>query len=260
VLGGRPVSALALEGLRVRVGSGHSAHIAVDGIDLAVAPGSILGLVGESGSGKSTLARATVGLVAPLEGRINVAGEDFAGARGRRLRRLRRHVQLVFQDPRASLDPRMTIGETIGEVASAHRRLTRTERAAEVRRLLLQVSLDPAHAAARPRELSGGQRQRVALARALAVRPDVIVADEPTAALDVSVQGSVLNLLRELRTQTGLSLVVISHDMAIVRYVSDRIAVMRSGRIVETGETETLIAAPQQAYTRLLLESVELGE
>ncbi|MBB4665129.1 ABC transporter ATP-binding protein [Conexibacter arvalis] len=253
------MSGLAVRGLRVQVGSGRNAHVAVDGVDLDVPAGTVVGLVGESGSGKSTLARATVGLVAPVAGRIEYDGEDFAGARGRRLRRLRRRVQLVFQDPRASLDPRMTVGETLAEAATAHRRLGRAARAAEVRRLLEQVQLDPAHAASRPASLSGGQRQRVSLARALAVRPDLIVADEPTAALDVSVQGAVLNLLRDLREQSGLSLLVISHDMAIVRYVSDRVAVMRGGRIVEEGEAAALMASPRNDYTRLLLDAAAGG-
>ena len=249
------MSTLEISGLHVVVGSGRDAHLAVNDVDLTVGPGEVVGLVGESGSGKSTLSRAIVGLAPVRSGRIVFDGEDYAGARGRRLRRLRRGVQLVFQDPRASLDPRMTVGETLAEAASAHRRLDRAGRAAEVRRLLELVQLDPAHAAARPAGLSGGQRQRVSLARALAVEPQVIVADEVTAALDVSVQGAVLNLLRDLRAQTGLSLLTISHDMAIVRYLSDRIAVMRSGRIVEQGDAAQLLGAPGHDYTRLLLEA-----
>ncbi|MER7504850.1 ABC transporter ATP-binding protein [Nonomuraea pusilla] len=244
--------------LRVRVGSGHAAMTAVDGVTLDLPPGGALGLVGESGSGKSTCARAIVGLTPAAGGQVLLDGRDHAGARGRRLRELRRRVQLVFQDPRASLNPRMTVGEAIGEAAAAGRRLSRRARAAEVARLLEQVALDPAHAQVRPGALSGGQRQRVALARALATRPDVIVADEVTAALDVSVQGSVLNLLRRLRAETGLALLVISHDLAVVRYLCTEIAVMQLGRIVERAPTSALLAAPQHPYTRALIEAATL--
>jgi peptide/nickel transport system ATP-binding protein len=254
------VTALTLEGLRVRVGAGKGALIAVDGIDLDVPAGSVVGLVGESGSGKSTVARAVVGLVRPLEGRVLLDGSDFAGANGARLRELRRRVQLVFQDPRASLNPRMTVGDALAEALTRHRRMDRRSRRAEIGRLLDQVALEPRHASERPAALSGGQRQRVALARALAVRPDVIVADEVTASLDASVQGSVLNLLRELQAQTGLSLVVISHNLAIVRYLSDHIAVMHLGRIVERGAAATVLADPQHPYTRTLIESISLAD
>jgi peptide/nickel transport system ATP-binding protein len=254
------VTVLSMERVRVRVGSGRGALIAVDGIDLDVPAGSVVGLVGESGSGKSTLARAVVGLVRPLEGRILLDGRDFAGARGARLRELRRRVQLVFQDPRASLNPRMTVGDALAEALTRHRRMDRRARRAEIARLLDQVALEPRHAGERPAALSGGQRQRVALARALAVQPDVIVADEVTASLDASVQGSVLNLLRDLQAQTGLTLVVISHNLAIVRYLSDHIAVMHLGRIVERGTAAAVLADPQHPYTRTLIESISLDD
>ncbi|HET6505323.1 MAG TPA: ABC transporter ATP-binding protein [Baekduia sp.] len=249
------MSDLTIRGLRVRVGVGARAFDAVDGVDLDVPSGSVVGLVGESGSGKSTLARGIVGLVPPRGGSVLLDAVDHARARGRRLADLRRRVQLVFQDPRASLNPRMTVGEAIGEAVAAHRRGSRQERAAEVARLLELVAVDPALASARPARLSGGQRQRIALARALAVRPDVIVADEVTAALDVSVQGAVLNLLRDLRRETGLSLVVISHDLAIVRYLSDSVAVMHLGRVVEHGTIAEVLDAPRHPYTRTLIES-----
>lgn len=249
---------LEVRSLRVRVGSGHGALTAVDGVDLDLAAGTVVGLVGESGSGKSTLARAITGILPPLDGRLLLDGRDYARARGSRLRDLRRRVQMVFQDPNASLNPRMTIGEALGEAASAGRRMTRSARQAEVRRLLELVALEPAYAQARPRALSGGQRQRVALARAMAVRPDVIVADEITSALDASIQASVLNLLRDLRRETGLALLFISHDLAVVRYVSDSAAVMHLGRIVERGPTERLLQAPEHPYTRALIESVSL--
>jgi peptide/nickel transport system ATP-binding protein len=254
------VSALEIRDLVVRVGTGRHALIAVDGVDLDLPAGAALGLVGESGSGKSTLARAVVGLVPAAGGRVVLDGRDFLGARGRKQKELRRRVQLVFQDPRASLNPRMTVGETLGEALSVDRRMTRQERRLEVERLLDEVALDPAHARARPRALSGGQRQRVALARALATRPEVIIADEVTAALDVSVQGSVLNLLHDLRRTTGLSLLVISHNLAIVRYLSDVVAVMHLGRIVETATTEELLAGSHHPYTRLLIDSLSLDD
>jgi len=249
---------LKVRGLRVRVGSGRGELTAVDGVDLDVGAGEVVGLVGESGSGKSTLARAVAGILPSSDGRLLLDGRDYARARGSRLRELRRRVQLVFQDPNASLNPRMTIGQALGEAASAGRRMSRRGRQAEVRRLLELVALEPAYAQARPRALSGGQRQRVALARAMAVRPDLIVADEITSALDASIQASVLNLLRDLRRETGLGLLFISHDLAVVRYVSDAAAVMHLGRIVERGPTERLLQAPEHPYTRVLIDSVSL--
>ena len=191
-----------------------------------------------------------------MRGSVLVGGANYAGARGTRLRKLRREVQLVFQDPRASLSPRMTVGETIGEAIAVHRRMTREARRAEVARVLELVALDPSHADARPAALSGGQRQRVALARALAVRPSIVIADEVTASLDVSVQGSVLNLLRTLQRETGLSLLVISHNLAIVNYLCDQIAVMQLGRIVEAAPARELVEHPCHPYTRVLLDSV----
>ncbi|GAA2289856.1 hypothetical protein GCM10010149_40880 [Nonomuraea roseoviolacea subsp. roseoviolacea] len=224
---------MIIKSLTVRFG----AFTAVDDVTLEVPPGSIVGLVGESGSGKSTLARAVSGLV-PYTGEIIGAG--------------RRRVQMVFQDPYASLDPRMRVGASVAEGV----RLSRAARRVEVERLLSLVSL-PAELAGRyPRELSGGQRQRVAIARALGARPDLLVADEITSALDVSVQGAVLNLVRELRAELGLSVLFISHDLAVVRYVCDVIAVLHRGRLVEVGATDEVVGSPQAAYTRALLEAV----
>ncbi|MEU9099917.1 ATP-binding cassette domain-containing protein [Streptomyces sp. NPDC048361] len=219
--------------LTVRFG----AFTAVDGVSLDVAPGTVTGLVGESGSGKSTLARAVAGLT-PYRG--TVTGVE----RGR--------VQMVFQDPYSSLNPRMRIGDAIAEGS----RVDRGRRDAEVARLLELVSLPAAHARRYPRELSGGQRQRVAIARALAAEPDVLIADEITSALDVSVQGAVLNLIRELRAELGLTMLFISHNLAVVRYVCDEVAVMRHGHLVETGPVEDVIGAPSHPYTRTLLEAV----
>lgn len=219
--------------LTVRFGS----FTAVDRVSLAVPKSSVTGLVGESGSGKSTLARAAAGLT-PYRGTISGV------TRGR--------VQMVFQDPYSSLNPRMSVGDAIAEGT----RGPRAHRPAEVGRLLDLVSLPVTYASKYPRELSGGQRQRVAIARALAAEPELLIADEITSALDVSVQGAVLNLLRELRSELGLTLLFISHNLAVVRYVCDAVAVMHHGRLVESGPVEDVIGAPRHAYTRTLLDAV----
>ncbi|MBA2956438.1 ATP-binding cassette domain-containing protein [Nocardioides sp. MAH-18] len=238
------MSELRFEDVTVRYGH----YTAVDQVSLTVPAGQIVGLVGESGSGKSTLARAAVGLVPLDAGRILLDGEPVP-TRGRR-----RPLQMVFQDPYSSLDPRMTIGESISEAMAPGG--SRAERRAEVGRLLELVHLDPARAGARPSELSGGQRQRVALARALGGRPSVVVADEITSALDVSIQGAVLNLVRELQRELGLSMLFISHNLAVVRYVATHVAVMHQGRIVEQGPTAQVLAEPDHDYTRALLAAV----
>ncbi|MBZ5739155.1 ABC transporter ATP-binding protein [Nocardioides mangrovi] len=226
----------------------YGATRAVDGVSLTVPAGEVVGLVGESGSGKSTLARAAVGLAPVAGGRITLAGAPVP-SRGRH-----RPLQMVFQDPYSSLDPRMSIGESIAEAIPPGS--SRAARKAEVERLLELVHLDPARAGARPSELSGGQRQRVALARALAGRPAVVIADEITSALDVSIQGAVLNLVRELQRELGLSMLFISHNLAVVRYVATHVAVMRDGRIVEEGPTAEVLARPDHDYTRELLAAV----
>ena len=208
----------------------------------------MLGLVGESGSGKSTLARAAVGLAPVDSGRITLNGEPVP-TRGRH-----RPLQMVFQDPYSSLDPRMSIGESVAEAIP--RGTTRAERRAEVTRLLELVHLPPDRIAMRPAALSGGQRQRVALARALAARPEVVIADEITSALDVSIQGAVLNLVRELQRELGLTILFISHNLAVVRYVASHVAVMHQGRIVEQGPTSQVLADPAHDYTRELLAAV----
>jgi len=236
------VSELRFEDVTVRYGS----TTAVDGVHLAVPKGQIVGLVGESGSGKSTLARAAVGL-APYSGQILLDGSPVP-TRGRR-----RPLQMVFQDPYSSLDPRMSVGESVAEAMPG---AGRAERRAEVARLLGLVHLDPTRAGARPSELSGGQRQRVALARALAGRPQVVIADEITSALDVSIQGAVLNLVRELQRELDLSMLFISHNLAVVRYVATHVAVMYDGRIVEEGPTDQVLADPDHDYTRELLAAV----
>lgn len=253
---GQDAGRLVIRDLTVRYGTGHRAVTAVDGVDLTLEPGRVLGLVGESGSGKSTLARAVVGLAPVTGGQIRYDGIDLAAARGRQGQALRRRVQMVFQDPYSSLNPRLTIGEAIGEALAMSRSLSRRDRQAEVARLLDMVSLDPSRASALPRQLSGGQRQRVAIARALAAQPTVLLADEVTSALDVSVQGVVLNLLREIQARLGLSMLFISHNLAVVRYVSDVIAVMYLGQVVEVAPAEELICNPRHPYTRSLLAAV----
>ncbi|OLF19323.1 ABC transporter ATP-binding protein [Actinophytocola xanthii] len=221
---------------------------AVDGVSLEVPEGQVVGLVGESGSGKSTLAKAAVGLAPLTAGRISLGGAPVP-TRGRH-----RPLQMVFQDPYSSLDPRMTIGESVAEAMPPGR--SRAQRRAEVERLLDLVHIDPAAASALPSRLSGGQRQRVALARALGANPRVIIADEITSALDVSIQGAVLNLVRELQRELGLSILFISHNLAVVRYVASHVAVMRQGRVVEHGPTARVLTEPSHDYTRELLAAV----
>ncbi|MEU1273189.1 ABC transporter ATP-binding protein [Streptomyces sp. NPDC005799] len=244
---------LRFEDVTVRYGSRRSGFTAVDGVHLTVPAGEIVGLVGESGSGKSTLARAAVGLLPLHGGRILLGGKPLRQRTGGT-----RPVQMVFQDPYASLDPRMTIGASVAETMPRRRAggTRRIDRRQEVSALLERVGLAPDRAAIYPAQLSGGQRQRVAIARALAAGPEVIVADEITLALDVSVQGTVLNLVRDLQRDLGTSMLFISHNLAAVRYVASSIAVMYLGRIVEHGPTEQVLADPQHPYTRDLLAAV----
>jgi peptide/nickel transport system ATP-binding protein len=248
------VSDLELRSLTVRFGTGRRTLTAVDHVDLRIPEGQALGLVGESGSGKSTLARAIVGLAPVSAGQLLLDGRPLGPAHRDGARR--RSVQMVFQDPYSSLDPRMRVGEAITEGLRAGRGTSRAARAAEVERLLGLVGLEAGHAAMLPRQLSGGQRQRVALARALAARPSVLIADEITSALDVSVQGMVLNLIRGLQRQLGLSMLFISHNLAVVRYLADTIAVMYCGQVVEVAPAATLADRPRHPYTRTLLASV----
>jgi peptide/nickel transport system ATP-binding protein len=250
------MNVLDVRGLSVRYGTGRNAVIAVDDVSLTVAEGEVLGLVGESGSGKSTIARAIMGLTATLSGTISVAGRTVQG-QGRRARQQRaQDLQLIFQDPYSSLNPRMTIKQIINESMHLRGRLSPTQARSELDRLLELVNLEPSFASRYPRELSGGQRQRVAIARALAVRPRLIIADEVTSALDVSVQALILNLLRDIQRQEGLSLLFISHNLATVRYLSDEIGVMCQGKIVELAPAEQIVESPQNGYTQALLEAV----
>ncbi len=250
------MSLLELEDVSIAYGSGAHALTAVRGVTLALGRGETVGLVGESGCGKSSLARAIVGLWPLAGGRVLLDGESAVTRKGGRRKDAIRRVQLVFQDPYSSLNPRMTVRETLTEAMQAHRSVGRAERDAELARLLDVVTL-AANALDRcPHEFSGGQRQRIAIARALAVRPDVLIADEITSALDVSVQASILNLLREIQREVGVACLFISHNLAVVRHVSDRVAVMHLGRIVEEASSLELFERPRHPYTRVLLDSL----
>ncbi len=239
---------------------GHETVQAVAGVSLALAPGATLGLVGESGCGKTTLARAILRLTPVTSGAVRLAGQDVLAAGPAALRALRRRMQIVFQDPHASLNPRLTCGHAVREGIAIHRLAQGAEAEARVARLFDEVGL-PADAVHRyPHELSGGQRQRVGIARALAVDPDLLVCDEPVSALDVSVQAQVLNLLVELQQRRGLAMLFISHDLAVVRHVAPRVAVMYLGRIVEEGPVATLYAEPRHPYTRALLSAAPVPD
>ncbi|WP_433228004.1 ABC transporter ATP-binding protein [Micromonospora sp. CA-248260] len=234
---------------------------AVDGVSLTVRAGETLGLVGESGSGKSTTGLALLRLVDPTTGRIRVGGQDVTGWSRRRLRGLRRRVAMVFQDPQASLDPRLTVGASIAEPLVVHRLAGSAHaRRRRVTELLDLVGLRPETAGRHPHELSGGQRQRVGIARALAGEPDLIVLDEPIASLDLSVQAQIMNLLRRLQRDLGLTYLFIAHDLAAVEHLSDRIAVMYLGRIVETGTPAQLWREPAHPYTAALLSAVPVAD
>jgi peptide/nickel transport system ATP-binding protein len=229
---------------------------AVDGVDLSVDVGETVGLVGESGCGKSTLARAAARLVPVTTGSVTFEGADITAIEGRDLRRVRRRIRVVFQDPYGSLNPRTKVGDIVARPLQIHRTHRGSARRRRVEELLELVGLDPSVHDRRPRQFSGGQRQRIAIARALAPDPKLVVLDEPVSALDVSIQAQVLSLLRRLQEELGVSYLFISHDLAVVRHVADRIAVMYLGRIVEVGGRDDVFARPKHPYTHALLSAV----
>jgi len=233
---------------------------AVDGVSLTLRKGEILGLVGESGCGKSTLGRSILQLIPPTEGTVLLEGECLTGLCGAKLRRARAAFQMVFQDPYASLNPRMTVFDALAEAMQAHRKIPRGELAGRVGALLEKVGLSRRAQGRYPHEFSGGQRQRIAIARALAVEPRLIVADEPVSALDVSIQAQIINLLARLSQEMGLTLIFISHDLSVVKHISDRIAVMYLGKIVELGPADRVFHAPLHPYTKALLSAIPIPD
>lgn len=238
---------------KVFTGHARAGVRAVDGVSLSVSSGSVFGLVGESGSGKSTLVRCAMQLIRPTSGQVVFEGRDLCLCSERELRKIRARIGFVLQNPIAALNPRMTIGASIGEPLTAHRNLGRNALRDRIMELLHEVGLGEDHYCRFPHQLSGGQCQRVGVARALATQPKLVVLDEPTSALDVSVQAQILNLLQDLRQRLDLTYLIISHDLDVVRYLSDEVAVMKNGRVIEAGAARTVFENPQEEYTQQLI-------
>lgn len=254
---------LSIQDLKVHfdlAGKGRGVVRAVDGVSLNIYRGETLGLVGESGCGKSTLGRAILRLTEPSSGKVLFRNRDLAHLSGRELRKHRRHLQIIFQDPYASLNPRMTVGQIVGEPLSTFRIARGREAETRVQELLETVGLSKRFVKRYPHEFSGGQRQRIGIARALAVDPEFIVADEPISALDVSIQAQILNLLRNLQREKNLTYLFISHDLRAIRHISDRVAVMYLGKLVEIADAETIYADPLMPYTRALISAVPVPD
>jgi peptide/nickel transport system ATP-binding protein len=233
---------------------------AVDGISFSIARGQTLGLVGESGSGKSTACRAVLQLIAPTSGSVRFEGQEIAGLSRRRLRPLRRQMQMIFQDPHASLNPRKRVGQIVGGPLKLQGVASGSELRTQVQELLERVGLSPEHYDRYPHEFSGGQRQRIGIARALALQPKLVIADEPVSALDVSIRAQIVNLLDDLQEEFGLTYLFVAHDIGVVRHISDRIAVMHNGRIVEQGTADQVCEHPRDAYTKKLLAAVPIPD
>ncbi len=242
--------------LRKRIGTVR----AVDGVSFSLARGEILGLVGESGCGKSTLGRTILQLIPPTDGAVVLAGQNLAGLNKRDLKAARADFQMIFQDPYASLNPRMTVFDALAEAMRAHRKIPASEINDRVAALMQKVGLSPRFVKKYPHEFSGGQRQRIAIARALAVEPKLIIADEPVSALDVSIQAQIINLLAKLSREMQLTLIFISHDLSVVKHISDRIAVMYLGRIVEMGPAAQVFETPLHPYTKALVSAVPIPD
>ena len=240
--------------------SGTGVVRAVDDVSFDIRRGETFGLVGESGSGKSTVSRLLLGLDRPTSGRVTFAGTEISGLSPRRLRPLRRQMQMVFQDPHSSLNRRKTVAQIIGLPLSVHSGLSRSDRQRRVRELLDLVGLRPEFAERYPHEMSGGQCQRVGIARAIALEPQLVILDEAVSAVDVSIQAQILNLLKDLQRRLGLTYVFVSHDLALVRYMSDRIGVLYHGKLVELADRQELFANPRHEYTRSLLAAVPVAD